>query len=227
MSRHQTQAETYLPAAGHDWALPLYDPIVRLLGADRARQLLLTQAELRSGHRVLDIGCGTGTLATTIKRFYPEVEVTALDPDPKALLRAQWKAERSAVTVRFDQASSDRLPYPESSFDRVFSSYMFHHLQTDQRENTLREVRRVLVPGGRLHLLDFDRPEEARPGGLMRLLHSDGHLKDNSERRILALMRQAGFETAERVQGGTMLLGLLRFGYYVAQAPSPANPARA
>ena len=76
---------TYLPATGNHWALPLYDPLVKLLGADRARAVLLEQAVLRPGHRVLDIGCGTGTLAVSIKRQHPNVDVVGLDPDPTAL----------------------------------------------------------------------------------------------------------------------------------------------
>jgi len=85
-------ARTYLPAAGHDWFLPLYDPLVKLIGGEAAGKALLDQAALRPGHRVLDVGCGTGTLATQIKRLYPDVEVVGLDPDPKALARATRKA---------------------------------------------------------------------------------------------------------------------------------------
>ena len=72
-------SRTYLPAAGHDWMLPLYDPVVKLLGGDAARRTLLEQAVIRPGHRVLDIGCGTGTLVTLIKRLHPEVEVVSRD----------------------------------------------------------------------------------------------------------------------------------------------------
>jgi len=57
---------TYLPAAGHDWFLPLYDPFVKLVGGDRARRALLEQAEMRPGQRVLDVGCGTGSLVVLI-----------------------------------------------------------------------------------------------------------------------------------------------------------------
>ncbi len=52
---------TYLPAAGHHWSLPFYDPIVKLLGGDKARRVLIDQAAIEAGHRVLDIRCGTGT----------------------------------------------------------------------------------------------------------------------------------------------------------------------
>ncbi len=118
---------TYIPAAGHGWFLPLYDPIVKLLGGDSARTALVEQAAVRSGHRILDIGCGTGSLVILIKRLHPDVVVVGLDPDPKALARGRRKAERAAVSIRFDQGFSDEPPYPEASFDRVFSSFMFHH----------------------------------------------------------------------------------------------------
>src|SRR5262245_8666218 len=101
---------TFIPAAGRDWALPLYDPLVKLLGGDRARRALLDQAAIQTGHRVLDIGCGTGELIILIKSLHPGVDVVGLDPDPKALIRAKRKAERAAVIIQFDQGFSDGLP---------------------------------------------------------------------------------------------------------------------
>jgi ubiquinone/menaquinone biosynthesis C-methylase UbiE len=160
--------KAYLPAAGHDWLLPLYDPLVKVLGGNTARRILLDQATVRPGHRVLDIGCGTGTLAMLIKRLHPDVDVVGLDPDPKALARAKRKAERSAVSIRLDQGFSHELPYPEASFDRVFSTFMFHHLMGDEREKTLYEVRRVLTPGGSLHMLDFMGTDASSHGPLAR-----------------------------------------------------------
>src|SRR6266481_5484920 len=114
---------TYLPAAGHDWFLPLYDPFVKLLGGDRARRTLLDHAAIRPNHRVLDIGCGTGTLVLLIKRLHPDADVVGLDPDPKALARSRRKAERATVRIQFDRGFADALPYPEASYDRVFSSF--------------------------------------------------------------------------------------------------------
>jgi len=202
---------TYLPAAGHDWMLPLYDPIVKLLGGESARRVLIDQAELQPGHRVLEIGCGTGTLLMQIKRAHNDVDVTGLDPDPKALDRTRRKAKAAAVAIRLDRDFSDSLPYPDASFDRVFSSFMFHHLETvDEKRNTLREVHRVLEPGGRLHLLDFDRPDAAR--GAITWLHSTRRLEDNTEARILSLMREAGLVEA-RVVGRAKLFLLSRIAY--------------
>jgi ubiquinone/menaquinone biosynthesis C-methylase UbiE len=208
---------TYLPAAGRDWALPLYDPLVKLLGGDKVRRTLLDQAALQPNYRVLDVGCGTGTLAVLIKQQYPKVEVVGLDPDPKALVRARRKAERAEVSVRFEQGFSDELPFPDASFHRVFSSFMFHHVPVDVREKTLREAQRVLVPGGSLHMVDFD-PSKSQ--GLLARHLASHHLKENSETRLLGLMRRAGFAAPRRIVGDAMLVGVLHFGYYEATASS-------
>jgi len=201
---------TYLPAVGHDWFLPLYDPFVKLLGGDRIRRALLDQAAIRPGQRVLDVGCGTGTLVVLLKRLRPDVDVIGLDPDPKALERARRKAEREGASVRLDRGFSNELPYPAASFDRVLSSMMFHHLPAEEKEPTLREVRRVLEPGGSFHLVDF----AGTPGLLAHLVHA--HLAENSEERIRQLMRTAGLRDPEKVGESSMLL--MRLAYYRAAA---------
>jgi ubiquinone/menaquinone biosynthesis C-methylase UbiE len=205
---------TYVPAAGHDWALPLYDPLVKLMGGDAARRALAEQAATQPGDRILEIGCGTGTLTLLLKRLSPEAEVIGLDPDAKALARARRKAERAGVSIQFDQGFSDRLPYPDASFDQVFSSLMFHHLPAEEKEKTVREVRRVLRPGGRFHMLDFAGPEPGRDGWLARLFHANPRLRDNSEGRILDFLRQAGFADPQKT--GERALLLWRTVYYRA-----------
>jgi ubiquinone/menaquinone biosynthesis C-methylase UbiE len=209
---------TYLPAAGHDRFLPLYDLTTKLFGTDRAKKVLLDQAELRPGQRVLDIGCGTGTFAILITRRCPQVEVIGLDPDPKALARARKKAQRFGVSVEFDQGFSDALEYPAASFDGVFSTFMFHHLEGDQKQQTLLEVRRVLKSGGFLHLLDFSGPEAAK-NWLSRRLHSRHRLAENSEGRILSLMDEAGFYNAKVTSRQTVMFGAAHIVYYQASAP--------
>jgi ubiquinone/menaquinone biosynthesis C-methylase UbiE len=213
MSKSQ---RTYLPAAGRDLFLPLYDLIAKLLGADGARQTLFALAPLRSADHVLDIGCGTGTFTTTLKQRYPGVDVTGLDPDPKVLARARHKAEQARVPVRYDQGFADALEYPTASFDVVFSSFMFHHLEGGNREKSLREVRRVLKPGGSFYLLDFEvSPSDHK---LFNLFHSGERMRDNTESRILSLMGDAGFSDRKKIAVRPVLFGFGRAGYYQASA---------
>jgi ubiquinone/menaquinone biosynthesis C-methylase UbiE len=207
----------FLPAASHDLFLPVYDPIVSLLGFDRAQQELISFANIQPHDRILDIGCGTGTLVLMLKRKFPAVQVAGLDPDPKALRRARRKVARAAISAEFDQGFADNLPYEDESFDRVLSSFMFHHLTDQEREKMLREALRVLKPGGSLHLLDFITHNDSN-GFLHRLFQSHALMKDNQDEAILALMNRAGLTNAVKVNEGTMLFGLLQTSYYEASA---------
>lgn len=202
---------TYLPAAGRDLFLPLYDPIVKLFGGGAVREALLAQAGLRPNDRVFDLGCGTGTLDVLIKKRFAQVEIVGFDPDPKALARARKKATREALAIQFDEGFGDQLPYPEASFDRALSSLMLHHVPADERAKTLREVHRVLKPGGELYLADFEGPEDSKPGFLKRLLLSHAHIKDNSAANVIAVMKQAGFSDAAKVGRRKQLFGIVAY----------------
>jgi ubiquinone/menaquinone biosynthesis C-methylase UbiE len=206
-----SRQRSYLPAAGHDLFLPLYDPFVKLLGGDKARKRLLGEATFQPGDHVLEIGCGTGTLLTMIKQTYPGVKVVGLDPDPKALARAKRKSIKVGFDIQFDQGFSDELPYPDAIFDRIFSSFMFHHLKEDEKKGTLMEVHRVLKPGGSFYLLDFSGPNQ-QDGLFARWIHSGHRLKDNAEEKIRALIQEAGFQNPRAVTHKTMFLG--RMVYY-------------
>jgi ubiquinone/menaquinone biosynthesis C-methylase UbiE len=216
----------FIPASGHDLFLPLYDPFVKLIGGDRIRKRLLELADIRPGHRLLDIGCGTGTLAILAKRLHPGAEIIGLDPDPKALARARRKAHRAKLALRLDRGFADELPYADGSFDRVLSTFMFHHLQGEEKVRTLREVRRVLEPGGSLLLLDFEGPESDEGGWLARRLHSSHLMEDNSEDRVLDLMRQAGFPDPRTVDRGALFFVWRSCLFYRAAAPAPKAVSR-
>ena len=216
MSQLTESRKEFLPAAGRDVFLPLYDPLVSLMGGDRARQELIKQANIETNQRVLDVGCGTGTLVVLLKRKYATAQIVGLDPDPKALRRAQKKVRRAGVAVQLDEGFADELPYEAGTFDRVLSSFMFHHLEQQDREKMLREVLRVLKPGGSFHLLDFAGGEDRAHRRWGRLVNSHALLKDNSHERILQQMNRAGFANAEKVREGSMLFGLLPTAYYRA-----------
>jgi ubiquinone/menaquinone biosynthesis C-methylase UbiE len=205
----------YLPGMGLDWLLPLYDPFTRLIGIESAHRKLAGQAELGSAQRVLEIGCGTGNLSLLVKRMHPQLEVTGLDPDPKALARARRKARGAGLALQLDRGFADQLPYPDCSFDRVLSALMFHHLDADLRAASLREVLRVLRPQASLHLMDFGG-DSHHLRGLARFTRSRT-LQDNWDDRILTLLREAGFSKPAETGHLTKRIG--RLTYYRASRP--------
>jgi ubiquinone/menaquinone biosynthesis C-methylase UbiE len=206
----------YLPGMGRDWLLPLYDPFTRLIGAEAAHRQLADEADLAPAQRALEIGCGTGNLALLIKRRYPRLTMAGLDPDPKALARAARKAERAGLALQLDRGFADQLPYPDASFDRVLSSLMFHHLDADQRAASLREVLRVLRPGGTLHLMDLSG-DGHHLHGLTRIARRRDALKENFDEIIPAQLREAGFGEPAITSHLTKHIGSLT--YYRATRP--------
>lgn len=207
---------TFLPAAGRDIFLPLYDPLTKLLGFEAILTSLIQQADLQPSFRILDVGCGTGTLAVKIKREHPSVDVVALDPDRHALARAGRKANRAGISIQFDRGFSDSLPYEQEVFDRVFSSMMFHHLRRSEREPTLREIRRVLKPTGRLEFLDLVSSGAHAHGLLARMLHPPKQLDQNADKPLLELMSRAGLTDARRIGDRNTIVGPV--GFYEATA---------
>ncbi|RSM59520.1 methyltransferase type 11 [Actinoplanes sp. ATCC 53533] len=180
---HQRQ---YIPAMGKRWLLPLYDPFTRLAGVGRIHERLLDRADLRRGQRVLEIGCGTGNLLTALGRRRLDVEAVGIDPDPAALRRSRRKAARRSLPIRLEQAFAGELPLPDDGFDRVLSAFMLHHLDEAERLRALREVRRVLRPGGQLHVVDVD----GTPSG--RKTHGHPRLARNRPELVLAALTEAG-----------------------------------
>jgi ubiquinone/menaquinone biosynthesis C-methylase UbiE len=213
-----TAQRTFVPAAGHDRWLSLYDPLTRLLGAPASLRALIAQADLQPGMRVLDIGCGTGTLAVMLKIKNPHVDVVGLDPDAKALERATRKAEHAGAQVVFQRGFADAIPNDDAAFDRVFSSFMLHHLTRDEKRAALTDVARVLKPGGTLHVLDFVSAHDRPRGVIARMLHADDHLTDTGEGRTVALLGDVGFRGAAEVGARRTLFGPVSF-YRAVRGP--------
>ncbi len=215
-------ATRYVPALRFEALTRFYDPVVALTTRERSfKRRLLAQAALEPKHGVLDLGCGTGTLAIWAAQAEPSARVTALDGDPTVLARARRKAERANVSIQFDQGLSYDLPYSSQSFDRVLSSLFFHHLLPTDKERTLAEVIRVLRAGGELHIADWGRPTS----WLMRWLFFSVQLLDgfpNTQQHVAgelpSLLESSGFEqVAVRAELAT-LYGTLAL--YSARKPA-------
>lgn len=202
-------SESFVPGAGFHWLTPLYDPLVALTCRDGTVKGRLVEATgLGAGQRVLDLGCGTGNLALRLKAACPGADVVAFDADQRMLDRAAAKARRRGIHVQFDRGFAQSLPYPEGTFDRVVSSLFFHHLAPAAKSAALREVYRVLAPGGELHIADWGRPA----GPLMRVLFLGIRILDgfsntaaHAAGQLPELITSAGFAgTRVRHRFGTM-----------------------
>jgi len=151
----------YVPALRFRSLTALYDPVARWVTREtRFKPALLEAAKITAGHQVLDVGCGTGTLAIEAAERTPGAKIVGLDADREILDRAVQKAGDSNVQVQFDEALATDLPYENESFDRVLSTLFFHHLTTPEKRRTAVEIHRVLKARGELHVVDFDRAQD-------------------------------------------------------------------
>lgn len=220
----------FVPAMGVGPLLPFYDIIARLAGAATLHNAVVAAAELHPGMRVLDVGCGTGSLVITTRRRHPDVEVVGIDPDERALHRARRKARRAGLAVRFDHGYAQELPYPDASFERLLSSLMLHHVETSAQAAMFAEMRRVLVPGGQLVLADIARP--VGPHALFgRLRRSNNHRRSHDHGQWGGLdalpdqLARARFAATTELHPVTTRLGRIRlFRATEATQPGSAGP---
>ncbi len=192
----QKTNEEYIPALSYRFLTPFYDFIQKFVVRDvRYKTMLIEQANIQPGHHVLDLGCGTGTLAIMAKQSQPSAEVTGLDADPAMLKVARYKSGERKAHVKFDVGFTNKLPYPDASFDRVMSSIMIHHLKTSEKIETAKEVFRVLKPSGQLHIIDFGKPYTWYGKLLGPFLHKFEEANDNIEGNLPKIFGAPGLKT--------------------------------
>ncbi|HEY1142859.1 MAG TPA: class I SAM-dependent methyltransferase [Sphingomicrobium sp.] len=198
-----------------------YDLTVRLftLGRERAfRAKILEPARLQPGEAVLDVGCGTGSLAVMAKQQVGlKGEVHGIDASPEMIARAQAKAHKAGADVHFTVAPAQALPFAESRFDVVLSTLMFHHLPRPSRDRLGQEMRRVLKPGGRVLAVDFAIGRKRK--GLVGWIHASHGSTRPAD--IEAPLRAAGFDVIASAP-----LGMKDLHYVLAQAPGSAGSHR-
>jgi len=208
----------YIPALRYRWLTPLYDPVLRwLFREDAMKAHLVAQAALRPYHRVLDLGCGTGTLTVLLKEAQPEATLIGLDGDHEVLEIARRKSAVAGVEITWDHGMAYELPYPDGSFDVVLSSLMLHHITREQRIRTLSEVYRVLRPGGWLHVADFGKPQSTLMRALSKVSELLEETEDGVEGRLPGMFRAAGLEGVEETRRFRTPLGTLSL--YRARKP--------
>jgi ubiquinone/menaquinone biosynthesis C-methylase UbiE len=189
-----------------------YDLLAWLLTCGRERELreaIIRLASLETGNDVLDIGCGTGTLAIAATRHIGTTgAVTGVDASPPMIARANRKARKARARATFEVAVAENLPFPDRRFDVVFSTLMLHHLPRKTRQQCASEIKRVLKVDGRVVAVDFGR---AKRRGLLAHFHRHGHLEVGD---IVNLFVAAGLRPTR-----TGPVGMNDLNFVIAEAP--------
>ncbi len=191
----------------------LYDGVARAtLREERWRPRLVAQADLAPGHRVLDLGCGTGTLTLLLQRAAPDARVIGLDADAAALEIAREKIRAARLDIELRHARVEDARIEPGSLDRIVSSLVLHHLLPDGKRLALGRALRWLRPGGELHVADWGRAGDP----LMRvaflgvqLLDGFARTRDHARTGLEPYLREAGFRAVAQTYRVRTPLGVI------------------
>ena len=161
MHRHEIKENSSLRQLSHFNYLftgggsRIYDVAMVRLTRKLYQRVIEDIVPVLSEGKVLDAGTGPGSLARNIARSLPQLQVYGIDlsGDRRRLAREHAKREQLEERVHFDVGNVAHLPYPDHSFDLVVSTISMHHWY--ELEQPLRDLYRVLRPGGRLWIYDF------------------------------------------------------------------------
>ena len=200
----------YIPALRFKWLTPLYDPLLKwVMREEIFKRKLIQQANIQPKMKVLDLGCGTGTLTLMLKQTHPAAEVTGLDGDEEVLSIARSKAIQSGVDIQWEKGLAYDLPYPDNSFDVVVSSLVIHHLISEDKVRTFQEVCRVLRLGGEFHMVDFGPPRNLYEHALALFDRWLEEAEDNARGRLPGMMQSAGLQQIKETFHLTTIFGPL------------------
>lgn len=198
----------YIPALSFRWLTPLYDPLLKwVMREETFKRKLIQHANIQPHMKVLDLGCGTGTLTVMLRRAHPEAEVTGLDGDPEVLEIAREKFR--GLDVQWDEGLASSLPYPDSAFDRVVTSLVIHHLVTDDKRRAFKEIYRVLKPQGELYILDFGAPHSSLTRFMTKYMRRLEETADNFDGLIPRFVTEAGFGGVKEAENFVTVFGPL------------------
>lgn len=213
--------QKFIPALGYDFLSEYYDLTIKITMPEKKfRAKLIDLLNPLSGESILEFGFGTAQNLILLKQRKPEALVQGVDIDPKIKSIAEYKLRKHNVEVPLHLYDGKTLPFVNNSFDKVFSSLVFHQLDAETKLLCLKELHRVLKPNGTLIIGDWG---EAKSKWMrfsfyaVQLLDGFKTTNDNVNGLMPQFISDAGFEQVSEVDFINTKIGT--YSYYTATKP--------
>ncbi|GJL96541.1 MAG: hypothetical protein DHS20C06_03580 [Hyphobacterium sp.] len=191
-------SKVYTPPLGHDWLTPVYDTAVRALTREHVwRSAFIKQIDPSHDDRILDVGCGTGTLAVALKQMAPQADIVGIDPDRRALARAAAKATAESQTLRFVEGFLSESALPSKwKPTKIISSLVFHQTPLATKREILSTMSSLLPEKGAIHIADYGLQQSVLMRALFRstvqMLDGVADTQPNADGILPELMAEIG-----------------------------------
>lgn len=191
--------KAFTPALGDPRFTPLYDYAIAALTRENVwRGKLVTHIDPNAADRILDVGCGTGSLAIWLKKLAPRADIIGIDPDPIIIARARRKAEKVGVSIDWRNGFLTPAIYADiGTVTKVVSSLVFHQIPLCEKRNILSTIGTILRPGGTLHIADYGLQRTMFMRFLFRrtvqLIDGIADTQPNADGILPSLMESSGF----------------------------------
>ncbi|MEA5469558.1 class I SAM-dependent methyltransferase [Spirulina sp. 06S082] len=146
--------------------------------------------------RILDMGCGTGSMALMLKQTFPDAEVTGLDLSPYMLAIADYKAQKAGLNLKWKHGKAEETHFPEQSFDLIAVALLFHETPATIAQAILQECFRLLTEGGQIVIVDGNQ-NTLRKTEWLNNIFEEPYIQDYAANSIEVALRSSGFEAIQ------------------------------
>jgi len=212
----------FIPALGYNWLTAYYDLAIKLTMPEKKfRNKLMAEVKPQPHEEILEFGFGTGQNLLLGHRASPESNFTGLDIDPKVKNIAKHRLQSNKIDIPLMLYDGGAFPFANKTYDKVFSSLVFHQLDTNTKLHCLNEIKRVLKPGGKLIIGDWGKPKSKSQRYLfyiVQLLDGFETTRSNVEGKIPEFMKKCGLLNVSEIGHINTKIGT--YCYYTGNAPA-------
>lgn len=195
---HYYQSQNFHGVAGGyltNGAAVTYDAVtqyVLLPNENWNRQAVIDAIKVKP-RKILDLGCGTGSTTILLKQAFPDAAITGLDLSPYMLAIANYKANQLGYQIKWLHGLAEATNLPDSSFDIVTASLLFHETPPQIAQAILKECLRLLTPGGQVIIFDGNQ-KTLRQTSWLTNVFEEPYIQEYAQGNLSLWLENAGFE---------------------------------